>query len=169
MAAPACGLLLVSGAAGAQRPISLGIAGGVTMPRDRLESVTERGYHGLATLRLGVPLVPVHLRLDAMHGRFGPVATATRGLQVSALTANLGYDVIPLSFAALYALGGAGWYWSEWDAPGAESIREVGWNAGAGLRLSIGSVRLFGEARYHSVPTTEGTVHFVPLTFGVLF
>ena len=35
--------------------------------------------------------------------------------------------------------------------------------------LSLGSVQLFGEARYHSIRTDGGDVHVVPLTVGFIF
>lgn len=138
------------------------------MPRDRLETTAQRGYHGMATLRLGVPLVPVHLRLDGLHARLGGLA-ASDDLEVTAATANLGYDVVPLAVAALYVVGGGGYYWTGRSAPGAVRARDTGWNAGAGIRLSLGKVRLFGEARYHTVRTAEGGLHFIPVTFGFSF
>jgi hypothetical protein len=157
-------------AARAQGPIALGIGGGVTVPRDRLETTTERGYHGLLTLRLGVPLIPVHARLDAMHARFGAGPLSEDGrFDVSAVSANLGYDVVPLAVASVYVVAGAGYYWTSWEATGAERLRRAGWNAGLGVRLSLGGTQLFGEARYHSIRADGGEVHVVPLTVGLFF
>jgi hypothetical protein len=163
------GLAATAPAAAAQGPVALGIGGGVTVPRDRLEGVADRGYHGQLTLRIGVPLVPVHARVDALHTRLGGALSSAADFEVSGLTASLGYDVVPLAVASVYVVGGAGYYWSRWDGPDAERVRRAGWNAGAGVRLSLGAVRLFGEARYHIVRGDAGAVHFVPLTIGVIF
>ncbi|HSJ65651.1 MAG TPA: hypothetical protein VK922_17295 [Gemmatimonadaceae bacterium] len=163
------GLTAVVPAAAAQGPVALGIGGGVTVPRDRLEGAADRGYHGQLTLRLGVPLVPVHGRIDALHARLGGAPGSAADFAVSGLTASLGIDVVPLAVASMYVVGGAGYYWSRWDGPDAERVRRAGWNAGAGVRLSLGAVRLFGEARYHVVRGDAGAVHFVPFTIGAIF
>ena len=162
-------LLFAAPQAGAQRPVALGVGGGVTLPRDRLESAAERGYHGLVTLRLGAPLFPVHLRLDALHGQLAGTPGTAENFQISAATASLGYDVVPLAVASVYVVGGAGYYWTRWNGADAARIRDTGWNAGAGIRISLGSVQLFGEARYHSIRTDGGDVHVVPLTVGFIF
>lgn len=156
-------------ATGAQlRPISLGLAGGTTVPSGRLDSSLDRGYHGLVTLRVGFPVLPLHVRADVMHGQFAAKSPGGTDLRLTSVSGNLGYDIVPLGLAAVYAVGGAGYYWTD-DASGGTRTRTTGWNAGAGIRLSLGSVRLFGEARYHSTSTASGDARFVPVTIGVLF
>jgi hypothetical protein len=140
----------------------------VTVPHDRLDASTERGFHGMASVRLGVPLAPVHLRVDGMLARLGGFSGAG-DLDVAAATVNVGYDLLPLPVAAVYAVGGAGYYWTKRSDADAARVRSTGWNAGAGLRLSLGGLRLFGEARYHAVRTDEGGTHFMPFTVGVIF
>lgn len=161
-------LAMGSAALEAQSPVSLGVGAGVTMPRDDLESSTDRGYHGMATLRLGVPLVPVHLRADLMHGQLGGVSGAG-DVQITSATLNVGYDVIPLAVFSVYAVAGGGYYWTKLDVPGADRVRNSGWNAGAGVRLSLGAVRLFAEARYHAIQVDNGNARVVPVTFGLMF
>lgn len=155
--------------AAAQSPISLGLGGGMTLPTGELETRLERGYHGLATLRLGVPLVPVHLRADASYGLMSDRSEAGNGLMVTAITGNLGYDVVPLGLAAVYVVGGGGYYWTEMEAAGAARAGNVGWNAGAGFRVSLGALRLFAETRYHTVRLDGGDAHFIPVTVGIFF
>lgn len=153
----------------AQSPISLGIGGGVTLPRDDLEATTDRGYHGMATLRLGLPLLPVHLRADLMHGQLAGAPDPAGDLQITSGTVNVGYDVVPLAVLSVYVVGGAGYYWTKLDESGAERERNGGWNAGAGLRLSLGALRLFAEARYHAIRVDGGDAHVVPVTIGIMF
>lgn len=141
---------------------------GATAPSGSLERSLERGYHGLVTLRVGLPVLPLHVRADVMHGQLGAKSPAGADLRLTSVSGNLGYDILPLGLAAVYAVGGAGYYWTD-DANGGARTRSTGWNAGAGVRLSLGSVRLFGEARYHSTSTASGDVHVVPITIGVLF
>lgn len=153
----------------AQSPISLGVGGGVTWPRDDLEATTDRGYHGMATLRLGLPLLPVHLRADLMHGQLAGAPDPASDLQITSGTVNVGYDVVPLAVVSVYVVGGAGYYWTKLDESGAERERNGGWNAGAGVRLSLGALRLFAEARYHAIRVADGDAHVVPVTIGIMF
>lgn len=155
--------------ASGQSPISLGLGGGVTLPTGALETHLERGYHGMATVRLGVPLVPVHLRADATYGLMADRSAAGNDLLVASATGNLGYDVVPLGLAAVYVVGGGGYYWTEVEAVGATRVGNLGWNAGAGFRVSLGGLRLFAEARYHTVKLDGGDAHFVPVTVGLFF
>jgi opacity protein-like surface antigen len=152
----------------AQSPVSLGVGAGVTVPRDDLEASTDRGYHGMATLRVGVPLFPVHLRADVTHGQLGGVGAAS-DLQVTSASVNVGYDVIPLAVVSVYVVGGAGYYWTKLDQAGAARVRNAGWNAGAGARVSLGALRLFAEARYHAITVDSGDAHLVPVTVGIMF
>lgn len=156
-------------AAAAQSPMSLGLGGGMTLPTGELETRLQRGYHGLATLRLGVPLVPVHLRADASYGLLSDRSGAGNDLMVAAVTGNVGYDVVPLGLAAVYVVGGGGYYWTEAEAVGERRAGNVGWNAGAGFRVSLGALRLFAEARYHTVKLEAGDAHFIPVTVGIFF
>ena len=155
--------------AAGQSPISLGLGGGVTLPTGELDTRLARGYHGLATMRLGVPLVPVHLRADAAYGLMSDRSAAGNDLLVASATGNLGYDVVPLGLAAVYVVGGGGYYWTEVDTVGASRAGNVGWNAGVGFRVSLGGLRLFAEARYHTVKLDGGDARFVPVTVGLFF
>ncbi len=77
-----------------------------------------------------------------------------------------------------YAIGGVGVYRRRvaQDVEGAaqefrdlkESDSKFGWNAGAGLKLSLAGFGMFLEARYHSV-STEPKTNFIPVTVGISF
>jgi len=120
-------------------------------------------------LRVGFPVIPLHVRADVVHGQLAAKSPGGTDLRLTSVSGNLGYDIVPLGLAAVYAVGGAGYYWTD-DANGGARSRAAGWNAGAGIRLSLGSVRLFGEARYHATRTGAGDdARFIPVSIGVLF
>ena len=50
-----------------------------------------------------------------------------------------------------------------------ETDNDVGFNGGAGLRLSLGGLSTFVEARYHAVATKPDRTTFVPVTVGISF
>lgn len=152
----------------AQSPVSLGVGAGFTMPRDDLEQSLDRGIHGLATLRIGVPVVPIHLRGDVMHGKLGASTSGVGDLELTSASVNVGYDVLPLAVISVYAIAGVGYYWAKF-ADASDRERFGGWNAGAGVRLNLGALKLFGEARYHAIDANGTDARVIPVTFGVMF
>jgi hypothetical protein len=79
----------------------------------------------------------------------------------------LGYDIVPVGPAKLYALAGGGYYWSKAEVPGAERVGDFGWNAGAGFRMNVMAAKLFIEGRYHSISTEGGKMTSMPITVGL--
>src|SRR4051794_32890386 len=55
----------------AQRPISLGVGGGLSLPQGDVDNQVNTGWHALATAALGSPMQPLGLRLDLAYSRFG--------------------------------------------------------------------------------------------------
>ena len=78
-----------------------------------------------------------------------------------------------------YVVGGLGVYRRRvsQDVDGAiaefQSLRrsetDVGYNGGVGVRLALGGLAAFAEARYYSVATTPERTNFVPITVGIAF
>jgi hypothetical protein len=152
----------------AQRAVSLGVGGGVTTPQDDLEQSTDGGLHGMATLRVGVPVIPVHLRGDVMLGKLDGSPVGGGDFEFTHASVNVGYDILPLAVVNVYAIAGAGYYWTKLGGD-AERDRSGGWNAGGGVRLNLGALRLFAEARYHSIDADGVDVKLVPVTVGLMF
>src|SRR5919204_2860473 len=55
---------------GAQRAISIGVAGGVSVPQGDLRDGVNTGWHALGTLALGSLMQPLGLRFDVAYNRF---------------------------------------------------------------------------------------------------
>jgi hypothetical protein len=167
------GLVLVSMPASAQlsvlKPISLGIAGGGSLPMADLKDGIETGYNGTVALAIKLPMVPVGLRLDGALNHFGS-KVGDGNLNVISGTANLTYH-LPSIGVSPYVIGGAGMYSSVVSASGLSGARanDFGWNAGAGINLPLTVFKAFVEARYNSVSVEGGKMEFVPLTFGIMF
>jgi hypothetical protein len=161
---------LLATPAHAQFPVSFGIGGGLTMPTGDLADFTDNGYHAIAGVRAGLPGLPVHLRVDGMYSRL-PMASGFGVDDISTIGAigALGYDIVPVGPAKLYALAGGGYYWSKAEVPGAERVGDFGWNAGAGFRMNLLAAKMFIEARYHSISTEGGNMTSTPVTVGLSF
>jgi hypothetical protein len=144
----------------AQRAVSLGVGGGVSFPTGSLGDGT--GWNALGTLALGLPMLPMGLRLDGAHSRFD----ADGGRSLTSATLNLTYRLpTPGSPVSPYLIAGMGGYHTDCDGAAACSTgTRLGWNAGAGTKVRVLGLRTFAEARYHSA-----RARVLPVTFGVTF
>jgi len=170
-------LALTIGAAGAvapvgaqQRPISIGVAGGVSVPQGDLADGVNTGWHALGTVALGTLMQPLGLRLDVAYNRFD-LSGADGNESVGSATLGGTYR-LPMTNSPMspYLMAGLGAYRSECSlAAGCEATTRFGWNAGLGTKLFALGFRSFLEARYHSTRRGDGRLSYFPLTFGLLF
>ena len=178
----AIGLMIAIGAhalpLAAQRPVSVGVAAGVAMPFGTLRDETTPGVRALATLDLALPEMPVSMRIDGAYDRLGfkPAPTGAAGRETGARTITSGS--ISLTLGSLttpervspYAIAGVGMHHvgcagrSDCDA-----VDQMGWNAGAGVRLGLFGLRGFIEARLHRLAGAVSDLDYVPVTVGVFF
>ena len=174
MVAAACAV--AAGPLAAQRPLTLGVAGGVAMPQGDFGDAVDGGWRGLATLALSSPMQPLGLRLDAAHDRFdfgGGAATALRGGRrtVTSGTLNVTYR-LPMTRSALspYLIGGLGAHRLACGGGAAcDAATRFGWSAGVGTKLTGLHLRTFLEARLQTVSQGGRDVRYFPVTFGLLF
>ena len=153
------------------KPISLGIAGGGSLPMADMKEGANTGYNGTLALAIKAPIIPVGLRFDAAYNMFGAKVGDAK-LHMASLTGNVTYN-LPSIGVSPYVIGGAGVYSSVESAEGLPSsprANDFGWNAGAGINLPLTVFKAFVEARYNSVSVGDGAkIEFVPLTFGIMF
>jgi hypothetical protein len=149
--------------------LSLGLAGGVSLPEGDLADGVRPGWHALGTIALSSLMQPLGLRLDVAYSRFAFDADAAPAFSddhqtTSSVTLNLTYR-LPMtnSPTSPYIILGAGGYRS--DCSQCEANTDFGWNAGAGTKLILLGLRTFLEARYHRT----GASHYFPVTFGLMF
>ena len=171
-------LSLLAPAARAQSPVSLGLAGGVALPLSSFSDDVIPGWRALGTLSIGVPMIPIGLRVDAAYDRFaversllGSTLNASGAQRIASVTVNPTYR-LPVSapLVSPYLIGGAGSY--NVGCSGdfkCGSSTYFGWNGGAGLKFGALGVHAFAEARYHHVNVSGGSVTYVPVTVGLLF
>jgi opacity protein-like surface antigen len=178
-------LFLVAAGASAQGSTGFhwGILGGVTRhegggAEDAFgEDAFDTGWHGGGLLVFNIPVIPVGLRVDATYHKLDEPdsVVSSRDVEILAATANVtvGFRLLVLK---PYVVGGVGYYrldFSDESLPSAFSSRnnETGWNAGAGVSISLRKIDIFVEARYHSVsysPAGEN-FKFVPVSVGLAF
>lgn len=169
-------VLSPAGALLAQRPVSVGLAGGVSVPQGDLRDGASTGWHGLATISLSTLMQPLGLRLDVAYNRFdssGATRTAagSAGYQtVGSATLNATYR-LPMTDSPLspYLITGLGAYRTGCSlGSGCDAVTRYGWNAGLGTKMSVLPFRTFLEARYHRTTRYGRGVTYFPITVGLL-
>lgn len=161
----------------AQRAVSLGIAGGVSVPEGDLRQGANTGWAALGALAWSTLMQPLGLRLDVAYNRFAfndrvQAAVGTSGHEtVGSATLNATYR-LPMTNSPMspYLVTGLGAYRTSCSlGPGCEGATHYGWNVGLGSKLLVLGVRSFVEARYHRTGRGEAGVHFFPLMVGIMF
>jgi len=153
-----------------QRPISVGLAGGVSLPQGDLADGVNTGWHVLGNIALSTLMQPLGLRLDVAYNRF-ELSDADGNQSIGSGTLNATYR-LPMTNSPMspYLISGLGAYRSECSlAAGCEAATKFGWNVGLGTRLFLLGFRSFAEARYHRTSRGDSDVSYFPLTFGLMF
>jgi outer membrane protein with beta-barrel domain len=154
----------------AQRPISVGVAGGVSFPQGDLSDGVNTGWHALATVAVSTLMQPLGLRLDVAYNRFA-FSDVDGHQTVGSATFNGTYR-LPMTNSPMspYLISGLGAYRSECSlAVGCDATTKFGWNVGLGTKLYALGFRSFLEARYHRTKHGDSHVNYFPLTLGVMF
>ena len=174
-AAALMGIAFVPVAAHAQKataakPLSIGFAGGASLPTSDLGDAAQTGWNVTGTVGYNSTLIPLGLRADASYNRWGAKGGIDGHLAVTSLTGNAVYK-FPSTTVSPYAIGGAGWCREEVSVTGAGSASESHfcWNAGGGISMPLSGFDTFIEARYNQVQENGSTSKFIPITFGVMF
>lgn len=151
----------------AQKPISVGISAGATMPTGDLSNSTNTGFNVTGTLAFHAPMMPIGLRADVAYNQLG-IKNISDNVNVTSVTGNVTY-ALPGVMVSPYAIAGVGMYHVGSSAPGSTSDNKFGFNAGVGARFSLSGFSTFLEARYNKVNSDAGNFSYVPVTFGIMF
>jgi hypothetical protein len=161
----------------AQRPISLGLGGGLSLPQGDVDDQVNLGWHALVTAELASPMHPWGMRLDLAYNRFeysdqlaatvGGAGNQTAGSATLNVTYRLPKVTSPIQ---PYLLLGLGAYRTDCSlGPVCESRVRYGWNYGLGAKFFFLGLRNFIEIRGHRTKSSTGDVHYFPLTVGIVF
>lgn len=159
----------------AQRPVSLGLAGGASIPSGDLRESVDVGWHALGAIAVSTLMQPLGLRIDVAYNRFAfkddVPALSDEHQSTGSATLNFTYR-LPMTSSPLspYLISGAGAYRSDCSLDtGCDATTRYGWNVGFGAKLFFLGFRSFLEARYHRTEIGDTDLHYFPVTFGLLF
>ena len=157
----------------AQRPLSLNLGGGASVPVGGLRDDANLGWHALAAIGLSSYMQPLGLRVDVAYNSFGSTdetRALSGALDVGSATLNFTYR-LPMTNSPVspYLIAGAGAYRTQCDGPTGcgDATTRYGWNAGLGFKFATPGLRTFIEARFHRTERGERKVQFFPATIGV--
>jgi|SRR5690606_10404305 len=149
------------------RPVTIGLAGGLSMPLGDFGDSFKSGYNVTGSIGFRPAAIPFGIRAEVGYQSFdadGFDITLSTLYGTANAVFNLGAGGTGI---APYVIGGVGMY--NVDADMGDSETEFGFNGGAGLRFALSGFNTFLEARYHHVLTEGDAMTFVPITFGVEF
>jgi hypothetical protein len=123
-------------------------------------------------LELGLPLIPIAVRGEAMIQRLSGSGTGSGdGADMAWGAVNGRLDLLPLPLIGAYVTAGGGLYSSRFPSgtttPTSRST-DPGINVGVGAELNLFVLRSFVEVRYHRVMTDPARA-FIPVTVGLYF
>jgi len=142
--------LLVSAAfpAQAQRAFSLWVGAGRPVTRDSI-SFSAKNLDAFGALQLDVPALPFALR--------GDISFANSDFQNGSRLATVS-AVVPLRLPFIHPYATAGYGIYDWGG----ALEDRGVSYGAGLRIKLGGLGVFAQARRHEpLDRTIGTVGLV--------
>lgn len=156
-------LAILPAAASAQ--VGFGAGVGAAFPLGDFGDGFDTGIHGQASLNIGLPLLP-DVRIDGIYQTYSGAGDASADILGGSV--NLLLDM-PLVVIKPYLIAGVGYYDVSVEAGGVEgSNGEFGFTGGAGLRLGLGSLGVFAEARAIRIGgDTDLTT--VPVLVGITF
>jgi hypothetical protein len=171
-AAALAGVALISFEARGQiapKSVQFGVAAGAAIPTSDLSNGFDTGFNATAILGFQPTLIPLGVRIDGAYNQFARKGGGANA-HFTSVTGNLVYK-FPSTSLSPYLIGGAGWYNTAFSVTGlgTGSENDFGWNVGGGVTMPLSGFEAFLEARYNQVQVTNGSVKFIPITFGVMF
>jgi opacity protein-like surface antigen len=152
-----------------------GVGGGVLSPMGDFKNLDKTGWHGLVRVDFSIPMSPVGIRIDGLYGQTShkaPFDGDGNSKGIGGLASLVWNVPVPAPLVKPYVLAGGGFFNLKTTVPSQSvdtSESKFAYALGAGVRIGLGPVNFFGEGRYVSVQTTDGSTKFLPLTVGVLF
>ncbi|NLG62073.1 MAG: porin family protein [Candidatus Cloacimonetes bacterium] len=158
-------LALLPAAASAQ--LSVGVGVGAAIPTGDFGDAVDTGLHFQGSLNIGLPLLP-DLRVDGIYQRYS--AGDDANVDILGGGVNVLLDM-PLVVIKPYIIAGVGYYDVSFDSDLAEddaSNAEFGFTGGAGVRLGLGRLGVFAEARALRIGG-DADLTTVPVLVGITF
>jgi len=156
----------------ARAQVGVGVSAGLSMPTGDLGKAFKSGYSVNGLIGVAMPMSPIGFRGEVGYNSWDGKSDVADGVTGSSLsgTANVVLQVPGMIVAKPYLIAGIGEHRVKFD-DGTDDASEtkMGWNVGGGLNFGLGTLSTMVEARYITVNTSGASIHYVPVTFGIMF
>jgi opacity protein-like surface antigen len=168
---------LVSAQAAADKPLSFGVSGGLSLPMGDLGNAANAGFTVAGHVFFKPATVNVvRFRGDVAYDKWGVKdAGGNADLRSLSFVANALYDVPTQSNVRPYLIGGLGLYNSKaiidlgQTSASTSSNTDLGLQVGGGLTFKLSGFDTFAEAKFVNVFSSGSSTTWLPITFGVRF
>ena len=158
-------LLCAPGSGSAQASVLLG--GGLTTPLGTFRETTDAGYHARAAFQLGIPTIPISVRLDAAYHRLAEADPTFEAASILAGAVDVVYSMPGVGLLP-YLLVGVGRHRVRGGPDGmARTVYRNGFALGFGVGLGSGPLGGFVEIRYAQIAGEPSATKYVPVTVGL--
>ena len=144
--------------------MSFSIAGGPSFATGDFGDLLDMGYHAQVGAGFSLPMLPIGIRADGAWNRFD-IENTDENVRILSGTLNAVVN-LPTPGITPYLIGGVGLYNGK-NSGGGDSVTDFGVNVGAGVRVGLPGLSVFGEARLHNVFGDPDTYRFVPVSIGI--
>lgn len=150
------------------RPVTIGLAAGLSMPTGDFGDSFKSGYNITGSLGFRPAAVPFGLRAEVGYESHDVDSPADFSLSTLYGTLNGVFDIgSGATGMAPYLIAGLGMY--RFSGDDMDSMTDFGINGGGGVKFALSGFTTFVEARYHHVFSEDDALTFIPITFGVQF
>lgn len=162
-----CALAMACAPAQTAAQLDFLVGGGLTTPIGDFDESAGSGYHARGAVQVGLPTIPVALRLDVAYHRLSEANSAFEAPDILRGAIDVVYELPGVGLMPYLLVGLAR---SRLDAGPVGMSRAVYRNGfGAGFGVAVGSSRFGGfvEIRYVQVAGEPSATKYVPVTVGL--
>lgn len=175
----AMGLAMIATTAHAQsmvaaaKPVSFGVAGGLSIPTGDFGDAFKSGFNVSAMGEIHQAAWPVAIRIEAQYDQFSAKDEIGDG-KVKSIggLANVLYYFPSKAMVKPYVTGGLGLFHNKADdsiCDGGCSSTKFAFDFGAGLQFQLTGISTFVEANWNSIQTEGSATHMIPVRVGIKF
>ena len=184
-----CAATMFSFPVHAAGPLSLGLGGGYTMPVGDSKDALKNGFHLRGIAEGHLPMLPMGLRAALGYQKLNLKDLAAASgysngqSQILSGLAGFTFSLISVGPVRPYITASLGAFHVKGEVDSSsttltKSQTKFGVDGGLGVKLGLGPIKGFAEARVENVYTDQGwnpaisnlkSARFIPITFGFLF
>lgn len=172
-------------AAGAQRPVSIWLGVSASTPVSDFKELAKSGFAGQGAVQFRPAGSVFGVRGELQYHKMDmtPESLSAAGASAGVTGSwSVLYGGVTAVMESMPARAGLGWYVlagggtyrvepsvSDGGVSASIAKTKLGFNGGGGIRVRMGAIAAFVEARYHTVTIEDSKVTLLPVSLGLVF